>query len=191
MFENIRRDSARYDDLGGWFSNWGFWITAVYRFGVWAHALPTAWLRVPAWALYRLLRLPFGGFNVFLWAGRGGARIGPGLCLIHPHNVMIGRQVEIGEDCLIFHDVTLGTGHIPGRPKIGNRVDIYVGARILGGVSVGDSSMVGANCVLTRDIPANSVAVLPASRVIPRSMSPVGRTVVPSDPSLSEPVSPP
>jgi serine O-acetyltransferase len=173
MFENLRRDSARYAKLGGWYANPGFWIVAVYRFGMWADSLPYGILRAPMWALYRLLKLPTRPFNVFLWAGRRGARIGGGLCLIHPTNVMIGPGVEIGENCLIYHEVTLATGHIPGTPKIGNNVDIYVGARILGGVAVGDGSMVGANCVVTRDVPASSVIVAAPARVISRSLSPV------------------
>ncbi len=175
MFENLRRDSVRYKPLGGWVSNTGFWIVAVYRFGVWADALPMPFLRIPMWIIYRLVRIPLRIFNVVLWAGAGGARIGPGLCLIHAANIYIGKGVEIGENCLIFHEVTLGTGHIPGTPKIGDNVKIYVGARILGGVSVGDNSLVGANCVVTRDAPADSIILTPPSRAIPRDLSPVAR----------------
>jgi serine O-acetyltransferase len=175
MFENLRRDSARYAALGGWYANTGFWIVAVYRLGAWAHALPSRFLRMPMWALYRLAKLPTNLFNVHLWAGAGGARIAPGFCIIHPNNVYIGKGVEIGEDCLIFHDVTLGTGPNPGRPRIGNNVDIYVGARVLGGVVVGDNSMVGANCVVTKDVPPKSVVVVAPCRVIPRSLSPLAR----------------
>ena len=174
MFENLRRDAARYAALGGWYSNPGFWIGAVFRLGVWGDSLPAAVLRIPVRILYRVARFPLRYLlNVDIWAGPGGTKIGPGLCLIHPNNIVIGAGVEIGADCLIFHEVTLGTGPSPGYPKLGNRVDIYVGARILGGVSVGDDSMIGANCVVARDLPRGSV-VLPAPvQVIPRSLSPV------------------
>ena len=128
------------------------------------------------WIIYRLLRLLFRSYNVHLWAGRSAPRIGAGLHLIHPTNIMIGSGVELGEDCLIFHDVTLGTGQIPGTPKIGNNVDIYPGARIFGGVTIGDHSMVGANCVVTRDVPPESIILTPPSRVIPRSLSPVAKS---------------
>src|SRR6266850_871609 len=176
MLDNLRRDSARYAGLGGWQTHPGFWIGAVYRFGVWAHSRPRRWLRWPLWVLYRLLRLPLGiFFHVDLWAGAHGARIGPGLCLIHPTNVMIGGGVEIGEDCLIFHDVTIGTGALPGKPKIGNKVDLYVGARVLGGIAIGDGCMIGANCVVTRDVPEGSVVVAAPSRVIPHALSIVAR----------------
>lgn len=174
MFENLRRDIARNSHDGRWFTNPGFWIVAVHRLGMWAHSLPVI-LRVPMWVLYRLFRLPFFFYHVQLWAGRGGAHVGPGLRLIHPTNVMIGGNVEIGEDCIIFHDVTLGKGPVPGTPKIGNRVDIYPGARVLGGIAVGDRSMIGANCVVTRNIPPDSVVVAAPFKMMPRSLSPLAR----------------
>ena len=175
MFENLRRDATKYEDHGGWYANPGFWIVAIYRFGMWADALPSRFLRIPMWVLYRLFKLPLNRYNIHLWAGCRGARIGAGIQLIHPTNIMIGRGVEIGEDCLIFHDVTLGTGQISGTPKIGNNVDIYPGARVFGGITIGDRSMVGANCVVTRDVPPESIILTPPSRVIPRLLSPVAR----------------
>ena len=176
MFENLRRDATKYRKSYGVIPHPGFWIIAVYRLGVWAHALPSALLRFPFLVLYRLARFPLRHFfNVDIWAGKRGARIGAGLYLIHPRNVLIGAGVEIGADCLIFHEVTIGTGPIPGVPNIGNNVDIYVGARVLGGVSIGDHCMIGANCVVTQDVPARSVVVPPAVRVIPRSLSPIAR----------------
>jgi serine O-acetyltransferase len=119
--------------------------------------------------IYRVARLSLRLFGVDLWAGSRGARIGAGLCLIHPANIVIAGGVDVGEDCLIFHEVTLGTGPVPGVPKIGKNVDIYVGARVLGGVVVGDGSTIGANCVVIRDVPAGSVVVPAPNRVIPRS----------------------
>ncbi|BDG04628.1 serine acetyltransferase [Anaeromyxobacter oryzae] len=168
LLEELRRDAARYEKLGGWHRRLGFWIGATYRVGVWAHALRNPLLRVVIVTLYRMVRLPW---YLFLQVDLSSkARIGPGLCLIHPNNVLVPRGVEIGEDCLLFHDVTLGTGPLPGLPKLGNRVDVYVGARVLGGVRVGDRSMVGANCVVTRHVPPDS-AILPVpTRVLRRSL---------------------
>jgi serine O-acetyltransferase len=176
MFENLRRDSLRYAPLGGWLGHPGFWIVAVYRFGMWASTRRSRLLRTPLWIVYRLARLPLAVFNVHLWAGSRGAKIGPGFCLIHPTNITIGFGVEIGADCIVFNDVTLGTGHLVGVPKLGNNVDVYVGARVLGGLTIGNGSMVGANCVVTRDVAAGSVVLCPPSRVIPRAMSPVARS---------------
>ena len=177
MFNNLRQDSIRYKYLGGWLTHAGFWIVAVYRFGAWANALPSVWLRIPLWVLYRIARLPYRLFNVDLWAGKGGAKIGPGFCLIHPANIYIGRGVEIGEGCKLFHEVTLGTGHIPGTPKLGNNVDIFVGARLLGGITIGDNAMVSANCVVTKDVPKNSVVLSAPNRTLPRSLSPRAREI--------------
>jgi serine O-acetyltransferase len=171
MFENLRRDSVRYAEQGGWLTHPGFWVVAIYRFGVWAHALPSPFLRIPMWVLYRVLRIPWSMRNVDLWAGKTGARIGAGFCLIHPENVYICRGVEIGEDCLIFHEVTLGTGPTPGRPKLGNKVDIYSGARLLGGVKVGDGAIIGPNCVVSRDVPAHSIVMVAPCKIIPQSMA--------------------
>lgn len=148
----------------------------MYRFGVWADALPSPILRIPMWVLYRLARLPYRLFNVELWAGRGGAHIGPGMCLIHPANIYVGPGVVVGANCKIFHEVTLGTGHIPGTPKIGNNVDIFVGARILGGITIGDNAMVSANCVVTKDVPADYLVISAPNRTIPRSLSPRARS---------------
>ena len=172
MLDYVRRDAARYRTK--WFSYPGFWITAIYRLGNWAHR-QRALLRIPVWVVYRVLRLVFRIYSVDVWAGKRGARIGPGLCLIHPMSIIIGKGAEIGEECLIFHDVTIGTGPTPGVPKIGNNVDIYAGARVLGGVVIGDGVMIGANCVVTRDVPAGSVVVTAPCRVIPRSLSAVAR----------------
>ena len=143
MFENLRRDFQKYTLYGRWYINSGFWIVAIYRFGVWADSLPSKVLKIPLGILYRLLKLLFRSNHVLLWAGHRGARIGAGLRLIHPTNILIGHGVEIGENCLIHNDVTLGTGQLPGMPKIGNNVTIYPGARILGGVVIGDNAMVG------------------------------------------------
>ena len=190
MFENLRRDITKSEHDGRWYTNTGFWIVGIFRFGTWADSLPSKFLRTPMWVLYRLLRVPFRGYHVHLRAGRGGPRIGAGLNLIHPTNVIIGPGVEIGEDCLIFHDVTLGTGQIPGTPKIGNNVDIYTGARVLGGVRVGDHSMVGANCVVTRDVPPESIILAAPSRVVPRSLSPVARGADQGTAAGTEPIPP-
>lgn len=171
MFDNLRRDSATHD--GQWYRRAGFWIMLVYRYGVWVDSLPSFFLRVPMWTPYLLFKTILCLFtsNIFLWAGRNGAHIGPGLCLVHPFSVLIGRGVEIGEHCQIYHEVTLGTGQIPGTPKVGNRVTIYPGARLLGGVVIGDGAMIGANCVVTKDVPAGSIILAAPSRVIPRSLS--------------------
>ena len=175
MFENLRRDSVRYEPLGGWCNHPGFWLIAIYRLGVWSTELPLLPLRLFFWLVYRVLRLSYRLFNLDLWAGRRGAHIGAGFCLIHPANVYIGRGVKIGTNCKLFHEVTLGTGHLPGTPTLGDNVDVFVGARVLGGVHIGSNSMVGANCVVLKDVPPDSVVMTAPTKTIPRALSPRGR----------------
>ncbi len=163
----LKRDAARYRDLRGWWRETGFWVGATYRIGFWAHSLPLP-LRIPVLILYKLAKLPWVLLlNVSIPAA---SRIGPGLCVIHPRNVYIPTQSEIGENFLVFHEVTLGSGPLPpGWPRIGNGVDVYVGAKVLGGITVGDGAKIGANCVVNRNVEAGSVVVVAANRVVPPS----------------------
>jgi len=167
MFGDLRRDAMRYVGLGGWHRNLGFWIGASYRFGTWARGLPRPLPRLAMLALHRVVSVGWHHFfNVHIYA----ARVGPGLCLIHPRNILIGEGVEIGEDCLIYHEVTIGTGPVPGYPRLGDKVDVYVGARVLGGVAVGNRSLVGPNCVVSKNVPADTLVAQVPSRIMPRSM---------------------
>lgn len=100
------------------------------------------------------------------WSAIGGAdiplncRLGGGLLLPHPNGIVIHPSAEIGVNCLIFQQVTIGTGGpLPGAPRIDGHVDIGAGAKILGGVHLGEHSRIGANAVVLRDVPAGSTAV--------------------------------
>ncbi|MBI2885330.1 MAG: serine O-acetyltransferase [Candidatus Omnitrophica bacterium] len=91
-----------------------------------------------------------------------GASIGRGLFIDHGMGVVIGETAVIGEDVTLFQGVTLGgTGKQRGKrhPTLGNRVVIGAGAKVLGNILVGDDSMVGANAVVVRDVPAHSTVV--------------------------------
>ncbi|MCB0377033.1 MAG: serine O-acetyltransferase [Bdellovibrionales bacterium] len=90
-----------------------------------------------------------------------GAKIGKRLIIDHGCGLVIGETTEIGDDCILFHGVTLGgVQHQPVKrhPTLGNKVLIGTGAKILGPVHVGDGAMVGANSVVTKDVPAGKVA---------------------------------
>lgn len=84
--------------------------------------------------------------------------LGEGLELPHPNGVVIHPGSEIGKNCRIFQQVTLGTGPIAGLPRIGSDVHIGAGAKIIGGVSVGDRAVIGANSVVLSDVPADMTA---------------------------------
>ena len=93
------------------------------------------------------------------------AKIGDGLRVNHFQGIVIGEGVEIGDNCKIYQQVTLGQKD--GKyPAIGNNVTIYAGAKIIGDVKVGDGAIVGANAVVTKDVPVGSVVAGVPARVI-------------------------
>lgn len=98
-----------------------------------------------------------------------GATIGRRLVIDHGMGIVIGETAEIGDDCLIYHGVTLGgTGKDVGKrhPTIGNNVLIGTGAKVLGPIRVGDNSRIAANSVVLREIPEDSTAVGIPARVV-------------------------
>ena len=91
-----------------------------------------------------------------------GARIGKGLFIDHGMGIVIGETAVIGDDVLLYQGVTLGgTGKEKGKrhPTIGNSVVIGGGAKVLGNITIGDNSYVGANAVVVKNVPANSTVV--------------------------------
>lgn len=98
-----------------------------------------------------------------------GARIGPGFFVDHGMGVVIGETAELGENVTLYHGVTLGGTSLKREkrhPTIGSNVVIGAGAKVLGPVVVGDGSRVGANSVVVKDVPADSVVVGIPGRVI-------------------------
>jgi serine O-acetyltransferase len=99
------------------------------------------------------------------WSAVAGAdipvnsRIAGGLLLPHPNGVVVHPEAEIGPNCLIFQQVTIGAGGKPGLPIIEGHVDVGAGAKILGGVRIGADARIGANAVVVCDIPPGSTAV--------------------------------
>jgi serine O-acetyltransferase len=94
-------------------------------------------------------------------------QIGGGMLLMHPNGVVIFPGSAIGPNCLVFQQVTIGTGgpH-PGAPVVGADVSIGAGAKILGGVKIGDHARIGANAVVLQDVPSGATAVgVPATIV--------------------------
>ena len=98
-----------------------------------------------------------------------GATIGRRLVIDHGMGIVIGETAEIGDDCLIYHGVTLGgTGKDVGKrhPTIGNNVLIGTGAKVLGPIKVGNNSRIAANSVVLKEIPEDSTAVGIPARVV-------------------------
>ena len=86
-------------------------------------------------------------------------QIGGGLLIPHPNGIVIHPEAQIGVNCLIFQQVTLGSRGGGGVPEIGGHVDIGAGAKILGPVKVGAHAKIGANAVVLRDVESHGVAV--------------------------------
>ncbi len=98
-----------------------------------------------------------------------GAQIGRRFFIDHGTGVVIGETTEIGDDVLLYQGVTLGgTGNERGKrhPTLGNRVVIGAGAKILGGIRIGDNVKVGAGSVVVHPVPDNSTVVGIPGRVV-------------------------
>lgn len=98
-----------------------------------------------------------------------GAVIGRRFFIDHGMGVVIGETTEIGDDVMLYHQVTLGgTGKERGKrhPTIGNGVVIAAGAKVLGAINIGANAKIGANSVVLKDIPANATAVGIPARVV-------------------------
>lgn len=92
-------------------------------------------------------------------------KIGRELTLFHPYGIIIHPNVEIGERCIIFQNVTIGMAHAK-TPKIGNDVCIGAGAIVIGGIIVGNNVNIGAGAVVTKDIPDNCTVVGNPAKII-------------------------
>jgi serine O-acetyltransferase len=126
-----------------------------------------------------------------------GATIGRRFFIDHGMGVVIGETAEIGDDVMLYHDVTLGgrsLAKVKRHPTLGCGVTVGAGARILGPVVVGDGAQVGANAVVVRDVPAECVVVgipgvvrergggVPAEPAVPAEQSAFDDTLV--DPAI-------
>ncbi|MFK4760606.1 serine O-acetyltransferase EpsC [Microbacterium sp. ZW T5_45] len=127
---------------------------------IWAHRVSHALWR-------RGLRLPArAGSQIARWLTgieiHPGATIGRRFFIDHGMGVVIGETAEVGDDVMLYHGVTLGgrTRDSGKRhPTLGDGVAVGAGAKILGPITIGARSVVGANAVVTRDAPADSVLV--------------------------------
>lgn len=95
------------------------------------------------------------------------SEIGKGFKINHGVGSVIGARCRIGDNCTIHQNCTLGDRN-GGRPTIGDNVTIYAGSMILGNISIGDNTIIGANSVVTESCPANSVLVGTPARIIKR-----------------------
>ncbi len=165
MFNNIRADLNTYE--GRW-TEQGFWALLVYRFGRWRYTIR-----------HRILRLPFSFMYKVLYKIAQiltgielpcETTVGKRFRIDHFGGVIISGYAVFGDDCVVRNGVTVGLKNVesPIAPRIGNRVNIGAGAKILGDIDIGDDVDIGANAVVIQSVPPNSLAVGVPARVIPK-----------------------
>ena len=115
-------------------------------------------LRLSGLVLYRVTALV--GHAVI---GRG-AEFGPGLVIFHSNGITINSEVRAGKNLTLQHEVTLG--HNEGSPVLGDNVFVGAGAKVIGPVRIGNDVRIGANAVVTRDLPDGATAVGVPARVV-------------------------
>jgi serine O-acetyltransferase len=154
------RDPAVRSVLEVYFCYPGFHAILLHRV---AHAL---WQR----NFYFLGRLTshFGRFLTGIEI-HPGAKIGKGFFIDHGMGVVIGETAEIGDNCTLYHGVTLGGtswAKEKRHPTLGNNVVVGSGAKILGPFTVGDNSKIGSNSVVVKEVPPNSTVVGVPGRIV-------------------------
>lgn len=110
--------------------------------------------------LFSLLGRHLSGTEIYY-----SSKIGNGLRINHGVGTVIGARVVLGDNCLIHQGVTLGDRN-GLRPIIGNHVTIYANASILGGINIGNHSVIGANSVCLADVPENGIVAGVPGRII-------------------------
>ena len=149
----------------------GFHALVVFRFGTWAQQQQGA-LRLLSSVVYRVLYTFVR--NIYSVELPRGTKVGRRLWIPHPAGIVISYQAEIGDDCLILQNVTIGLGGHrgarkrppPHAPRIGNNVEIGAGAVLMGGINVGDGARIGPNAVVMTDVPAGGTAFAAPAKIL-------------------------
>lgn len=166
MFENIRADFRTHGHSIG---SQGFWAMLTYRFGRWRYGIAWTPLRKLFSLLYKIL-------YKFTQIATGielpcEAELGRNFRIDHFGGIVISGYAVFGDDCVVRNGVTVGLKdvHDPVAPRVGNRVDIGSGAKLLGAIVIGDDVKIGANAVVVHDVPSGAVAVGVPARVLQKA----------------------
>lgn len=138
---------------------------------IWAYRLAHRWWAKPALRPAARLLTQFMRFLTGIEI-HPGATIGRRFFIDHGVGVVIGETTTIGDDVMVYHGVTLGGRSLQKgkrHPTVGNRVTVGAGAKVLGPLNIGDDSAIGANSVVTHDVPADSIATGIPAVVRPRT----------------------
>lgn len=168
----LHQDYRRLREARGWdswrhlvgallFDN-GFQATVLFRLA--------SWFKRHRWPFFGPF---FGRLSIFLTGVEiaPGAEIGPGLLISHGQGVVVGQWARLGRDVTLHHQVTIGAvslRRLETMPTVEDGVFVGAGAKLLGGITVGRGARIGANAVVTRDIPPGStVTVKGGLHVVP------------------------
>lgn len=144
--------------LGFRYTVWMRWCAVVH-----SNAISKVLFFPFAWLINRHQQIRFGIGISYKTA------IGAGFYIGHAGGIVVNEQVTIGKNCNLSQQVTIGVsrrGERAGVPVIGDNVYIGPGAKIFGKITIGNNAAVGANCVVTKDVPENGVVVGIPGKVI-------------------------
>ena len=175
MFENLRADVGRLRRYGSRTStlrllleNQGLWAIVCYRAGNWLAR------HRPPWGIRHVVMLFYHAW----WKGvevttgisiSPDTTIGPGLYIGHFGGIVVHPDCVIGRDCNLSQGVTLGLARragVWGVPRVGDRVYIAPGAKVIGPITLADGTVVGANAVVTKDTEPDAVVAGVPAQVI-------------------------
>ena len=174
MVDEVKEDIDRYVLLNS--THWliavlgtkGIWASTQYRVSRWIHYYFHLPIIRPVLKLFcffwQKVVETVGGIEV-----PNRAKIGKGILMTHTNGIVIYIDAVIGNYCNVSQQVTIGIGgrgENRGTPKIGDRVFIGPGAKIFGAITIGNDVAIGANAVVTKDLPDNAVAVGIPAKVI-------------------------
>ena len=172
----------------------GFRAVAVHRYGNWANGRQNGALRSILCSTYRVMyRYVRNHYGIELPMT---TRVGRRLLLGHQSGIVIHPHAEIGDDCMIRQNVTIGSA-TPDRvfqeaPRLGNGVQLGAGAVIVGKVTIGDGARIGPTAVVLTNVPAGASVFVAPPRIIQMGKLPVKKEVITPkesqvDPATSQP----
>ena len=150
----------------------GFRAIAICRFGQWRMGVSSKLLRGPLSVVYKMLfrraRAVYGIEIPYT------VNLGRRVIIEHQGAIVIHGSAHIGDDCIIRQGVTIGNRYTErpyDAPKLGCNVNIGAGAKLLGGITIGDGACIGANAVVVHDVPAGATVVGIPAKIISRQQS--------------------
>lgn len=170
MFKNIAQDLSAYTKNGNVLTklkclliSHSFHMVVLYRFG-------SVLARIPVFGSLLRVMLEYVIRVVYASDISLNSKIGPGLMIVHGHDIVIGGDVKIGKRCKILNGVTLGNkdteSPVNQQPIVGDNVVIGSGAKLLGSIQVGDNVIIGANSVVLKSFPSNVVVVGVPAKIV-------------------------